>query len=89
MTNNTSIINNKNKTGQHTKLSGTVKQMIKGTLWLHSNSYLKNSGIFVVKTRNCVVAGGKSATPQLSASYKGRYVIFYVLFCYCCTVCYI
>lgn len=58
-------------TGMHTKLSGTVKQMMKGTLWLHSNSYLKNSGIFVVKTRNCVVAGGRAATPQLSASYKG------------------
>jgi len=58
-------------TGFHAKLSGTVKQMMKGTLWLHSNSYLKNSGIFVVKTRNCVVAGGKTATPIMSQSYKG------------------
>jgi hypothetical protein len=30
---------------------------MKGTLWLHSTSYLKNSGIFVVKSRQCVVAG--------------------------------
>jgi transcription elongation factor len=57
--------------GAHAKLSGTVKQMMKGTLWLHSNAFLKNSGIFVVKTRNCVVAGGKMATPVLSAGYKG------------------
>lgn len=58
-------------TGFHAKLTGTVKQMMKGTLWLHSNSYLKNSGIFVVKTRNCIVAGGKTATPTLSQGYKG------------------
>jgi transcription elongation factor SPT5 len=59
-------------TGFHAKLTGTVKQMMKGTLWLHSNSYLKNSGIFVIKTRNCVVAGGnKSSMPALSQGYKG------------------
>ena len=30
-----------------------------GTLWLHSNSYLKNSGIFAVRARYCLVVGGK------------------------------
>lgn len=39
-------------TGPHEKLSGTIKHMMKGMLWLHSNSYLKNSGIFVVKSNN-------------------------------------
>ena len=58
-------------TGFHSKLTGTVKHMMKGTLWLHSNSYLKNSGIFVIKTRNCVVAGGKTTTPTMSQGYKG------------------
>lgn len=57
--------------GMHAKLSGTVKQMMKGTLWLHSNFYHRDSGIFVVKTRNCVVAGGKAATLTMSAGYKG------------------
>jgi transcription elongation factor len=38
-------------TGPHEKLSGTIKHMMKGMLWLHSNSYLKNSGIFVVKSK--------------------------------------
>lgn len=57
--------------GLHAKLSGTVKQMMKGTLWLHSNFYHRDSGIFVVKTRNCVVSGGNAVTPALSAGYKG------------------
>ena len=30
-----------------------------GTLWLHSNTYLKNSGIFAVRARYCLVVGGK------------------------------
>jgi transcription elongation factor len=35
--------------GAHAKLIGTIKHTIKGSLWLHSNTYLKNSGIFVVR----------------------------------------
>ncbi|KAJ1418641.1 hypothetical protein B484DRAFT_481589, partial [Ochromonadaceae sp. CCMP2298] len=57
--------------GLHAKQTGTIQHMMKGTLWLHSNTYLKSSGIFVSQTRSCVVAGGKTPTPMLSASYKG------------------
>lgn len=58
-------------TGSHAKLSGTIKHMMKGTVWLHSNSYLKDSGVFVCKTRDCLIAGGKAPTPIMSANYKG------------------
>lgn len=34
------------------KLTGTIKHMVKGVLWLHNNSYLKNSGLFVVKSES-------------------------------------
>ena len=37
--------------GEHLKLSGTIKHMIKGMLWLHSDHYMKNSGIFVAKSK--------------------------------------
>jgi len=37
--------------------SGTIKHIMKGMLWIHSNSFLKNSGIFVIKGRSCVLAG--------------------------------
>lgn len=43
--------------GTHEKLSGTVRHINKGYAWLHSTSYMKNSGIFVVRPRNCVLAG--------------------------------
>lgn len=58
--------------GAHAKLSGTVKHIMKGNLWLHSIEYLKTSGVFVVKARNCVVAGNSNAPlPAFSAGYKG------------------
>lgn len=44
--------------GQFAKSSGTIKHMMKGNFWLHSNTYMKNSGVFVVKSRNTAVAGG-------------------------------
>ena len=47
--------------GTHQKKSGTVKHINKRTVWIHSNNYLKNSGIFVVKGENCMLAGGSSA----------------------------
>lgn len=43
--------------GSFMKMSGTIKHQFKGNLWLHSNSYLKNSGVFVVKSRVVGVAG--------------------------------
>jgi transcription elongation factor SPT5 len=43
--------------GGHDKLTGTVKHLHKGTVWLHSTSYLKHSGVFVVKARNCLLSG--------------------------------
>jgi hypothetical protein len=45
----------------HLKLTGTVKHINKGNVWLHSNHYLKNSGIFVIKGRNCMLVGGSSS----------------------------
>lgn len=57
--------------GSHANMKGTVKHMFKGTVWLHSTSYLKNSGVFVSKNRSCLVSGSNFATPAMSASYKG------------------
>lgn len=45
--------------GEHAKRSGTVKHIMKGNMWIHSTLYLKNSGVFVVKGRQCHVAGSK------------------------------
>ena len=45
---------------------GTVKHINKGTLWIHSNQYLKNSGVCVVRARNCTVAGNKATTSSLN-----------------------
>lgn len=50
--------------GKYSNRSGTIKHIMKGILWLHSNSYLKNSGIFVTSARSCVIAG---ATNKISA----------------------
>jgi len=58
-------------TGSFASQSGTVKHMMKGFLWLHSNSHLKNSGVFVEKSRNCIVAGARSNIPAMSSSYRG------------------
>lgn len=44
--------------GPHKKLTGTIKHIMRGKLWLHSDSYLKHSGIFVVPSRSVTVAGG-------------------------------
>jgi transcription elongation factor SPT5 len=52
--------------GAYAKKSGTIKHIMKGTLWLHSDSILKHSGIFAVRARSCVVAGVKKA-PGLGA----------------------
>ena len=46
--------------GAHLGTSGTVKHVSKGHLFLHSNSHLKNSGMFVARARNCSVAGAKT-----------------------------
>ena len=40
---------------------------MKSTLWLHSTTYLKNSGIFVVRASNCVVAGKKTGPAAFSS----------------------
>jgi len=41
------------------KKIGTVKHINRSVLWLHSTTYLKNSGIFVVKGKSCLLAGGQ------------------------------
>lgn len=60
--------------GPNAKLTGTVKHIHKGTVWLHSNIYLKNSGIFVVKGRNCALPGGKNSTIGLPSTYGGKII---------------
>jgi transcription elongation factor len=58
-------------TGTHSKLSGTVKHINKGTVWVHSTSYLRNSGVFVVKGKNLMLAGGSSSSGGLSTIAGG------------------
>ena len=44
--------------------SGTIKHILKSVLWVHSTSHLKDSGIFVVRSRSCVLSGSKSQSFQ-------------------------
>lgn len=41
--------------------TGTVKHIMRGNLWIHSNNHLKNSGVMVVRGRSCVLAGSNQA----------------------------
>ena len=42
--------------------SGTVRHIMRGNLWIHSNNHLKNSGVMVVRGRSCVLAGSNTAS---------------------------
>jgi transcription elongation factor SPT5 len=64
--------------GTHAKKTGTVKHINRSVLWLHSTNYLKNSGVYVVKGKSCLLAGGQikdasSATTAavINATYGG------------------
>jgi transcription elongation factor SPT5 len=64
--------------GVHAKKTGTVRHINRSVLWLHSTTYLKNSGVFVVKGKSCLLAGGQikdasSATTAavINATYGG------------------
>ena len=59
--------------GTHAKSTGTIKHIMKGSFWLHSNLYLKNSGIYVVRGRFVTVVGGggKTAGSGGVAGYSG------------------
>ena len=46
--------------GAHGKQSGTVRHMWKSILYLHNKNYLKNAGMFVCRSRQCLLAGSKS-----------------------------
>jgi transcription elongation factor SPT5 len=60
--------------GKYVNHSGTVKHIMHGTLWLHSNTFLKNSGIFVVKSRNCTLAGSQSMPAPVNTNVtKGSF----------------
>jgi len=48
--------------GAHASKAGTIKHIYKGNVWLHSNVHLKNSGVFVIKGKACVLAGAVSGT---------------------------
>ena len=56
--------------GVHRNMTGTIKHILKSVLWLHSNSYLKDSGIFVVRSRVCMLSGSKNKS-QGGLSYMG------------------
>jgi transcription elongation factor SPT5 len=67
--------------GNHEKSTGIVRHVYKGTVWLHSDNYLKNSGVMVVKARFCLLIGSlhagrpstlSAAAPVHSASATGR-----------------
>lgn len=55
------------RTGLYIKKKGTVKAIMNGCFWLHSTSHLKNSGIFVIRGRQCVLSG-RSKASLLSAT---------------------
>jgi transcription elongation factor SPT5 len=64
--------------GIHAKKTGTVKHINRSVLWLHSTTYLKNSGIFVVKGKSCLLAGGQvkdasaaTTAAVINATYGG------------------
>ena len=44
--------------GEYNGKSGSVKHIMRGNLWVHSNNHLKNSGIMVIRGRECLLAGG-------------------------------
>ena len=50
------------------KKSCTIKHIMKGVLWLHLASHLKNSGIFVVRARNCTIAGTTAGIMRTTAT---------------------
>ena len=37
--------------GPHKNKTGTIKHILKSVLWLHSNTHIKDSGIFVVRSQ--------------------------------------
>ena len=56
--------------GVHAGKLGSIRHIMKGNLWLHSTTYLKNSGIFAVRARFCVVAGKKAGALVASTSFS-------------------
>jgi transcription elongation factor SPT5 len=63
--------------GTYIRKSGTIKHINKNILFLHSTTQMKNSGIFVVKAKSCILAGSNvkestdTATTLLKASLTG------------------
>ena len=60
--------------GAHGKQSGTVRHMWKSILYLHNKNYLKNAGMFVCRSRQCLLAGskGKSLVSGLGNANNSR-----------------
>jgi transcription elongation factor SPT5 len=46
--------------GPHKGKSATIKRMSRAQLFLHSQTRSEHAGIFVVRSRSCVLSGGKS-----------------------------
>ncbi len=46
--------------GAFARKDGTVKHIMKSVLWLHSKNHMKNSGVFVIRSRSCQLAGYRS-----------------------------
>ena len=41
--------------GEHFQMRGTIKHIMRGTLWIHTKQEPRNSGIFVVRNRSVTV----------------------------------
>ena len=46
--------------------SGTVKHIMRGNLWIHSNNHLKNAGVMAIRGRSCVLAGSNTSASSNS-----------------------
>jgi transcription elongation factor SPT5 len=53
--------------------SGTIKHINRSILWLHSDTHLKHSGIFVVKGKSCVLAGSQAQDNTRAAMINATY----------------
>ena len=57
--------------GQHKGRSATIKRMRRAQLFLYSQTRQDNAGIFVVRSRSCVLAGSRSRTQIIETRGRG------------------
>jgi len=59
--------------GEHEGLTGEIKHLFRGFAFVQSKMMLENGGIFVVRSRNVVLAGGNKVNNTLSMSMGGGF----------------